>query len=211
MKKHATWFYASFIFLLGFTNADESTKKVQQAAQDNLEAAINKIPAGMETRFGFEDASEPKNCTAGKPYRMLALSKEFYDGIETTIKNSILEQNEWRVPVIAKGHHRTLLSVAGLLDNLKVVDLGGAQLAAELEQKTKMFTQATEFCILRIYPLECDFLVVKKSANWGDDIYVPLTSATIAINSMGDKAATGVSLTEMLQAVKAEIKLKTKN
>ena len=203
---------AALIFCSSFTSSDEIESKVLKAAQDNLASSLSKIPEGKENLYGFGSRDEFKSCTVGKPYRVIALNNAFYND-ETVLaeKNYIIEQNEWRVPVMVNGENRLLLTVARESETFNVVDLGGMQLAKELQQKSEKFSLSESRYILRIYPLVSDFLVKTTSGSLTNARYIPLTSASIGIETLKEDSKYEYSLNEVLQLVKQELKNQSKN
>ena len=203
---------AALIFCSSFASSDEIENKVIKAAQDNLASALSKIPVGKENLYGFSSRDEFKSCSVGKPYRVITLNNAFYnDAAVMAQKNYIIEQNEWRVPVIVNGENRLLLTVTGESETFNVVDLGGMQLAKELQQKSEKFNLSESRYILRIYPLASDFLVKLTPGLLTNARYLPLTSASMGIETIKEDSRYEYSLSEVLQLVKQELKNQSKN
>lgn len=204
---------AALIFCSSFASSDEIENKVIKAAQDNLASALSKIPGGKENLYGFSSRDEFKSCSIGKPYRVITLNNTFYndDAVLVAEKNYIIEQNEWRVPVIVNGENRLLLTVTGESETFHVVDLGGVQLAKELRQKSEKFNLSESRYILRIYPLASDFLVKSTLGLLTNARYIPLTSASMGIETIKEDSRYEYSLSEVLQLVKQELKNQSKN
>lgn len=189
-------------------SCDDISSKVIKAAQDNLASSLAKIPAGQEKSFGFTSRDEFVNASVGKPYRVITFHKDFYNDEVTLDKNnSIVTQNEWRVPVTVNGKNRLLLTVTGIGDEYKVVDVGGAGLAKELEQKTIV---GNNYFLLRIYPLSADFVAVSNSASLEQAQFIPLTSALSAFEFLKAIDKSSWLLDELLSQIKEE-KKRSKN
>lgn len=203
---------AAWLICSSFVSSDEIENKVIQVAQDNLVVTLSKIPEGREKLYGFENRGEFQNCSIGKPYHVITLTPAFFSDEEIQVnKNYLIEQNEWRVPVQVNGENRLLLTVTINNEEYHVVDLGGMELAKELQQKSKDFKIQGNNSILRIYPLTSDFLIKELAGSSGQAGYIPLTSAFIGINPLKDNPGREYSLNEMLQIVKRELKNQSKN
>jgi hypothetical protein len=203
---------AALVFCSSFTSSSEIENKVIKAAQDNLAASLSKIPGGKETLYGFSSRDEFKSCSIGKPYRVITLNNTFYnDEAVLAEKNYIIEQDEWRVPVVVNGEDRLLLTVTGESETFNVVDLGGMQLAKELQQKSEKFNLSESRYILRIYPLASDFLVKSTPGLLTNARYIPLTSASMGIETIKEDSRNEYSLSEVLQLIKQELKNQSKN
>ncbi|MEO8147013.1 MAG: hypothetical protein ABI723_05210 [Bacteroidia bacterium] len=209
MKKIIITAIALVFILSNFSfTADETEKKVIKSAQDNLQNSLLKIPAGHEKDFGFKNREEFALCTVGSPYRVITFTKDFYEGEMVANKKYIVLQNEWRIPVMVNGQNRILLTINANSDNYNVVDMGGAALAKELQQRNN----AGNHCyILRVYPLACDFLVVAEAPAFTDVQCIPMTSAIKAIPSLTSNSKSFYSLSEAIQIIKNELKNQSKN
>lgn len=190
---------------------DEKEDKVIKIALDNLSISLAKIPVGQENYYGFSNREEFKTSSVGKPYRVITFTNDFYNEDKLIDKNYILIQNEWRVPVTVNGENRLLLTVSQQDTTLEVVDLGGAVLAKELQEKDNNVSSGSRY-LLRIYPLALDFFVkVTPGSSLADATYIPLASATIAINSLNEKRISKLTLLEVFYIVKQLLKQQSKN
>ncbi len=196
----------SIIFLSSFTNIS-SGDPVTDAAQKGLQNYLVLIPAGRENLYGFSTGDDLKNCTVGKPYQLLKLSLDFYQGTYDPAKNYLSPGKEWRVPVVMNGDNRTLLTVTADADTYNIVDLGGALLSRELQQASAHTGDNDHFYILRIYPLSADFFVDAQTADISEASFTPLTSAIMAMPSLQNKP---YSLNEVLPIIKASLDQKAK-
>ncbi|MEP7168531.1 MAG: hypothetical protein ABI855_04120 [Bacteroidota bacterium] len=209
--RNLSFLIATMIVCSSFTSSDETDKKVMMAAQENLSSSLSKIPVGKENQFGFTGTDEFSKCIIGKPYRLITLNNAFFTDEILTSKNYLLEQDEWRVPVMVNDQNRLLLTVTGQSDIYSVVDLGGMVLAKELQKKSKDFKSSDTRFILRIYPLSADFLVKAGSNSLTNAEYIPLTSALMGIDGINSNAKPEYSLSEVLQLIKQELKNHPKN
>ncbi len=203
----------SLLILAGFSISlpDEKEDRVIKIAQDNLTTSLAKIPEGQEKLYGFTNREEFRTSSIGKPYRVITFSNDYYNEETLSDKNYILIQNEWRVPVTVDGKNRLLFTVSQQDTTLEVVDLGGAVLAKELQEKDNNVLSGSHY-LLRIYPLTIDFLVeVTPGGSLANATYIPLTSAAIAINSLNEKRISKLTLPEVLYIVKQQLKEQSKN
>lgn len=199
------------LFILAAFSApqpDNNDGEVMKVAKKNLASWLAQIPAGQESVFGFNNREEFTTANIAKPFRIITLNKNFF--VEETLsdKNYLLMQNEWRVPVMAKGKNSLLLTVSRQDTTFSAVDMGGATLAKELQQKDIEPALNNQY-ILRIYPLACDFLVKAVAGKpFNEATYIPLTSAVMAIKELGDKKT--FTLIEILPLVKQQLKVQPK-
>ena len=89
--------------------------------------------------------------------------------------------NEWRVPVLLQGHSVLLFTVAKSGDHYEVVDMGGAQLAKELELKTP---HAGYSYLVRLFEAHADFVAGSDNAVPTQNLsFLPLSSAQLFITN----------------------------
>jgi hypothetical protein len=198
----------AIFFFSSFDNLTSGNDPVVSAAQKGLPDYLALIPAGREALYGFPSQDDMKNCSVGKPYQLLKLSKDLYYGTYEEGKSYLVTGNEWRVPVVSNGESRTLLTVTASKGNYSVVDMGGALLSRELQQISAKADGNDNFYILRIYPLTADIFVDAKTASFSDAAFFPLTSAIIAMPSLANRSYT---LNELLPIIKAALDKQPKN
>jgi hypothetical protein len=199
-------FIIALLFFSSF-NTISSDDPVISAAQKELQSYLALIPAGRESLYGFPCAADLKNCTVGKPYQLLKLSTDFYQGTYTPETDYLVMGNEWRVPVVSGGTNCSLLTVTSQGGNYNVVDMGGALLSRELQQASAQTGSGDQFYILRIYTLHADFFVDAKTSSASDASFFPLTSAIMAMPSLQNKS---YSLSEVLPVIKTASDLRAK-
>lgn len=209
LKKTAPFIALFALMGFSFQGSVENNAPVVKAAADNLSSMLAQIPKGSETRYGFNSHSEITKAGIGQPYHVITFNNAFYTADKLSNENYLELLDEWRAPVTVNGENRTLLTIAGKDSSFKVVDMGGTLLAKELYQKNTTGTQGDYF-LLRVYPLTMDMIVVRAPGQtFSEATYIPLTSATMAIKSFGEKKT--FTLSEVLQLVKRQIPLPSKD
>ncbi len=176
MKKLAILGVKYFLIILfSFQiNAQNSENKIISIAEKQLLKTLSLIPEGQESSFGFINRNEFNQCTIGSPIQIITLAKNF-DKVD--LQNKIIMQNEWRIPVISDNHYKTLLTVYNNGSQYEVVDIGGSGLAKELELNSKNKNSSSKLCLLRIYQLSKDFMVVVPNGESFDKAtYFPIIS-----------------------------------
>jgi len=195
------------LFSSSFDNFSSTNSMVMTAAQQGLPQFIALIPAGHAESYGFSTDDNLQTCTIGKPFQMLTLSADFYNSDYVAGKTYVVPGKIWRVPVISNGAYRTLLTVAGENSNYNAVDMGGAGLATELQQKSAGASKDDNYYLLRVYPLSADFFVDAKTSSLADATFIPLSSAYMAMPSLKNKS---YSMDEILTVIKSALN-QTKN
>jgi hypothetical protein len=154
-----------------------------KAAKEGLDKFIPMIPSGFENLYGFESRDDFQTASVGKPYEVYSLSTEFLNSENSDIKNYLYQVGEWRVPVLVAGKNCCLLTVVKKNDQYTCVDLGGAELANELNNYEKFFNnEIQKRVILRLYQINCDFLVLApKNVSISTGDYYALSSSKISL------------------------------
>jgi hypothetical protein len=199
-------FVFALLFLCSFTVSEQDV--VVKTAQQGLQHFLSLIPAGMGENYGFSAQDDMGQCTIGKPYRMLTMSADFYNDAYVPGKNDLVAGKEWRIPVVLNGTHKTLLTVTEDNGSYAVADLGGAELAREL-QRVSVNAGTNDLYLLRIHRLYADFLVVANSQVLSDAAFVPLSSAVTAMPSL--ISGHSYTLSEVEAAIKTTLKTQPKN
>lgn len=98
------------------------------------------------------------------PVRVLTLNEE----------GKLEWQNIWRVPIILNSKYKTLFTVIKVNNHFEIIDVGGVQLAKELQK----YTDGNNLVLLRLYKYHMDF-VSNSNANLNSMLFRPLESANI--------------------------------
>jgi len=212
MKKIIQLIAAGILCSFSLSAFGQNEATVMQTAQNDLQKMLNQIPPGQLENFGFNDRAEFAIATVGKPYRMLTFSMGFYKGDMDWHANDFIEaQQKWRVPVIVNGQQRMLLTVDARNGACETVDMGAVGLAAELQQKSKNASANSQYCLLRIYPLEADFFVDVNGNAFENARFTPLYSATMSMPALAESGTTSLGLNDVMPLIKDALKNHLKN
>ncbi len=193
-----TKFFRSIALLAGLlslaTGSVPGAEDIRQAARAALPAMLETIPPGLESGYGFENRGEFCRATVGDPFRLgtLALPAQKQEGpVEAAVFKPL---NEWRLPVLVDGRARLLLTVVPAERGWKVVGLGGAALARELqtaEESLALGQTENHRFLVRLFPLRCDWLMVSPTeAPTETSLVLPLFQAA-EIAGAADKTVQG--------------------
>jgi hypothetical protein len=157
--------------------------EIVKAARDNLNRFLSMIPYGYENLYGFNSRGDFLNADVGTPYSVYSLSTEFLKNDNPDLKDFLYQVDEWRVPVLIGNKMCCLLTVVKENDQYKCVDLGGAALANELNGYEKYFnSEVQKKSILRLYQINCDFLVfLNKNFSISDGDFYALSSSVTSL------------------------------
>jgi hypothetical protein len=161
------------IFLFaGGLQAQNLEESIEEKVNQNMVFQLSKIPAGSEKTFGFDSRKDFAQCTAGKPIRVMTLDKD----------NALVELNEWRIPIMKDGKSCILFTARLNSDTIEIVDLGGVQLASELQ--TVLNNDLKYHFILRLFALHIDFVAAcSDKALITQAGYIPLQSAKMYLQN----------------------------
>jgi len=179
--------------------------QVMKAAEGQMEVYLDKIKPGKERDYGFVPQDDLNYCTVARPYRLLEFRKDFYTNPTDENEDYIVIRNEWRVPVVIKGQHKSLLTVRGNPGNYSVEGLGDPDLARELQKISRDYSDSEEFYILTIYPLLAEFFVHEGDNSFANAEFIPLASAVQAIPRVRKSNKPTYTLQEVQQMVKEAV------
>ncbi len=104
---------------------DTDVNTVIAVANKSIKSYLEKIPAGNEKGYGFDNRQEFEIVKTGNPYHVFTLSNDFFkDDKLPTEKNYLVAVNEWRVPITVNGQYRALLTIAKVKGIWKAVNFG---------------------------------------------------------------------------------------
>ena len=184
MKNTLILLMAWLISLLMMTssNAEFVPDEVVSAARDGLHLYLNAIPEGELGHFGFTSKEEFDQTTIGTPFKKYTINPSeilSYKG-EVNISSLLFPIEHWLFPLICKGKARVLLTVARMWGEWQAVDLGGADLAVEIEQIAQSWptSRGYEMKFIQVYQANSDFVLLTKD---GVSNLVPLKCASIVL------------------------------
>lgn len=181
-------FLLFFAFIAGNAFAQKDlVDEIKTTAQAGLEGYLEKIPVGQELFFGFKNRDEFKLAEIGMPFQVFTFNKEFFSDTILMDKNYLVTTGEWRVAVSVENDFRVMLTVAKMNGVWKAVGIGAATLAKELGEYEKEHSSTDQSgIILRVFQMDCDFLLTSPDSSYDNIKVYPLESAKIALNITGN-------------------------
>ena len=173
------------VFIFSSFSIENTNTQIQKCVDTNVQNFLSKIPIGMESNYGFENRNSMLNAKSGIPIKVFTLINNFYtsDYLDKTQKY-LKEQNEWRVPLVSDNKFNTLGTVIYQNNEYQLVDIGGANLAKEIEIIINKST-IKNFGLFRLYSLQADFLIDISSNNIVAEYkFIPLQSALSAFSEL---------------------------
>jgi hypothetical protein len=193
---------------IGVCAQEENLQVIIDTAKSGYMGYLDKIPVGQESFYGFNNRDEFAVARIGKPYKIYTLSQDFFnDASLSESKDYLIPTYEWRIPITVNGEYRILLTVAKMNNLYQVVGIGGSGLAKELgEFENKYPSTNQEGQLLRVYQLECDF-ILSSSGNPLSAVNVyPMTSAKMTLDKSDNKMSSSLySLPQVLLFIKTKI------
>ncbi len=213
MKKSYTLLLSLFIFF-GFSNsgfaANTDSTGITAADTEGLKTYLAKIPAGSEKNYGFNSVDEFALAKVGAPIHLFTLAPSFFSA-ETIVadRNYINSIDQWLVPVMVNGECRAIVTVSKQDEGWKAVAFGSSFFATELNKVLAENSGLTgqSYALLRIYQLNCDFIIQPNEGETSTWKVTPFTSAKKAFK-LKDTNNAGYLLPEVYDMVKHKAKSK---
>jgi hypothetical protein len=189
------------VYAVTVENQDD---EIIKAARDNLDRFLSMIPLGYENLYGFTSRLDFLKADAGTPYTVYSLSTEFLKNETSDLKNYLYQVDEWRVPVLVDDKMCCLLTIVKKGNRYECVDLGGAALANELNGYEKYFsTEIQKKSILRLYQINCDFLVImEKNSSISNGNYYALSSSVTSLDKYQIRRERVYNINELSPVIK---------
>lgn len=153
----------NFLFLIAmaiFTNmqvkaqSNNANELVQAEAAKKALSFVSLIPEGREKSYGFDSRADFSKIKVEEPYQT------YYVANKNNVL-SLVQGNEWRVPLSVDGKYITMLTVQMNNGAAKVVDMGGATLAQKLQAFEQQYPDVkSNPIIIRNTFLTQDFLTL---------------------------------------------------
>lgn len=181
-------------------------RQVTDAGTAGFQAFLAKIPVGSESDYGFANRDEIARVTLGQPIQTLTVVPDSLANDLIPDKEYLVPTNEWRVPLSVDEQMRALLTVAKVDGVWRVVGLGAAGLAKELqafEVSHEIDPARQGRALLRIFQAHCDFLIITDSG--APAAIYPLQSAVMALKTANRTIQNVYTENELLPVVKANL------
>ncbi|MFI5252822.1 MAG: hypothetical protein ACHQQQ_10365 [Bacteroidota bacterium] len=210
-RKIITFFILVAIFtlnIIGF-GKDKPDNEIKELASAGFKFILDKIPAGSETNYGFNNRGEFSKVTVGAPFQVYTIVSESLKGKLSSSKNYFVPIDEWRIPLVVDGQNRALLTAAPMNGEWKIVDFGAAGLASEIgefDSKHPAVASTQRKILLRIYPLQIDFLLYQsETAGLPQQTIYPLQSAARMLKSSVKAGKSVLMLNDILPVIKSKL------
>ena len=205
MKKSFTLVFFFILYNSVLFSQTDLSRDIVAAANEGYTAYLQKIPPGKETLFGFKNRDEFAIAKIGKPYQIFQLTKQFFTDTILTDENYVVPSGEWRVAIVTENENRVMVTVAKMEGNWKVVGIGAAGLASELESFEKLTNESGQGGkILRVLPLDCEFVFYTEDPLLKSAKLHFLKSANIAFDQSTNEQS-AFSLKQLLVTIKEKI------
>lgn len=153
----------------------------------HLNNKLQEIPVNHEHRYGFKNRKEFKKAHTINPLQI------------HIIRDTLLvKQALWQVPIIVRNQYKALITVQEYHSQLIINNLGASLLARDIQKLIKLHTKDEVFGLLRIYNLNCDFLVARRSS---DTLFLPLTTAKYVLNEYTNAVNASYTLQEVIDLI----------
>ncbi|MCK9220710.1 MAG: hypothetical protein PHF97_12300 [Bacteroidales bacterium] len=211
MKKTSLFFLLFFLILQGYPQ-ESTIQNLPAAVSGTLTEWLEKIPAGSEGLYGFQNRSDFSRASLGVPVQVFTLNDDFFThpGTQPSLKST----GEWRIPVVIDHENCALVTVVKINSDWKIVDLGAHLLAQELAAMQAHFTPAqfNEIKLFRVYPLQSDFLFYADPLAVPCHIaLLPLHSATLNIDRLNETPVKTRTLDEVAGMIRETLSTNKSN
>ena len=143
----------------GLEASVQADREVVAIARTQGPAMLARIPAGLEAGYGFGSRAEFMRVVWGAPWRVRTWSPAVIRTANLAELPEPQALSVWRVPAVVDGKARALVTVARVDGALRVVEVGAAGLAAELDALGLTASGHTH-SLLRIFQLKADFALL---------------------------------------------------
>ncbi len=148
------------LFNNNLTGQNNAEAEIRGIAIQSINQYLNKIPAGKEANYGFNNREEFSLAKAGKIYQVYTLNTAFFLDSVLTGQNYLTSTGEWRLSITVNNEARALLSFVFRDKQWQAVDFGAAELAKDINNKESIaLIKKYNNNLLRVYQLNCDFLI----------------------------------------------------
>jgi hypothetical protein len=166
-----------------FAAVDVDMQAMYLYANNHLNEALEDIPEGDETKYGFNVRDEFRSASLGIPYQEYDMDREQPTGY-------------WRIPVKVDGDNRVLLRLRNTEEGWKISGVSGSELATnlgDLENYVAAQGQTPRVgIIIRDYTMRCDYVQFDLHHDYVLSGYIyPLWSASRFMAESENTSSTG--------------------
>lgn len=200
------------ISVLNVYSQDLSTQNMIPAVSKDLPSWLQKIPAGNEMLYGFQNRDEFSRASLGTPYPVFTLSEEFFTQPNPAF--FLKSSTEWRIPVTVDQENRALVTIIQNNGEWKIVDIGASVLAREIGSYEKKLSgkQSGKLKIFRVYQIQSDFLFYDDPVSMPEKIYlIPLHSACLNLDGLNVKTDKQWTLSEVSGMIRESLSVNKMN
>ena len=153
-----------------------------EAAKEGLQQWLKVIPKPDLDKYGFKSEAQFSQASLDSPFVVYTLSKDQILAHSDQDISSLIEKTDlWYFPILAEGEVTSLLIVDDHEGEIKVVGIGAAPLAKELETIRARWKGSDESTLrlVRIRSIKSDFILASTSAT--EEKVIPLESSLKAL------------------------------
>ena len=141
---------------------NEDLFKINIAAQQVLTFYLEKIPNGMECKYGFNDREELKKAKLLKPINVVTPSDDYFSSeLIDTSNIRFIPTTNWKIPISVNNKYCCFLQGKFIEGNFKIFTIGGNLLAQQLNGlETKLLKyNSMNNCLLEFNDIKKQYLV----------------------------------------------------
>ncbi len=178
MKKHGKHsqgrlavFCLAILFFMGIKGfAEEAPSGAINAAENGLQAFLQKIPEGEFALFGFTRDDDLDNAKTGTPFQIHTITPTALSRYNPgdTVNSLISPTDVWYFPIMVDNTMKAILTVGRLNDIYKAVALGQASLTGELEKILEKWPRS-EGCtpiLIKVFQAKAYFFTIPEQDDY---------------------------------------------
>ena len=146
---------------------EQIRKDISLIAERDFKVFLEKIPIGMETKYGFSNRNEFEKASIGEPLSILFPADNFYstDPIDSSKTNYEIS-TIWEVPILFNGNICCLLRMKAINNNCTIIGIGGSLSALSIDKILKSIglNKMKYISLLKFSELQCQYLVTYENS-----------------------------------------------
>lgn len=157
---------SNFITKVLLAQNEQIRKDISLIAERDLKLFLEKIPIGLETKYGFSNRKEFEKVSLGKPISVLFPTDNFYNIDPVGIKKTNIKVSSiWEVPILVNGNICCLLRMKAINNNCTVIGIGGSLSSVTIDKifKAKELNKMKEISLLKFPELKSQYLIAYDS------------------------------------------------